>query len=176
MIIRNPDHHCDIEKAIKYLVFTIEKSGHNPKPVIFHSIRVGLHLYNLGYDKDIVIAALLHDLLEDSDASIKEIRQEFGNKVACLVQANTFDKSITDKNKRDTEAIDRCVKEGREAAIIKAADIIDNSNFYYLAPVEIQPLLFEKMKYFIKISSKIIKNEPIWRRLNKHYTELTNKL
>lgn len=54
-----------IEEAIKFLVFTVQESGMNPKPVILHSIRVWLNLQNLGYDKDVVVAAILHDILED---------------------------------------------------------------------------------------------------------------
>ena len=59
-----------VEKAIKYLVDAIKQSGHNPKPVILHSIRVGLFLFNQNYNQDIVIAAILHDILEDTDTTI----------------------------------------------------------------------------------------------------------
>ena len=85
--MRSPEVDKQIEEAIKFLVFAIHETGHNPKPVILHSIRVGLHLYKLNYDKDIVTAAILHDVIEDTDTKIEEVKSKFGDKVAKLVEA-----------------------------------------------------------------------------------------
>lgn len=60
--------------------------GHNPKPVIFHSVQVGVHLYNHDYESDIVIAGILHDVVEDSETTVAEIEERFGSRVAQLVQ------------------------------------------------------------------------------------------
>ena len=56
----------ELERAIVFLVLQMERAGNNPKPVVLHSIRVALYLYDQGCGGDIVVAAL-HDLLEDSD-------------------------------------------------------------------------------------------------------------
>lgn len=74
-MIKYPENENKIEKAIKFLVHQIDKNGKNSKPVIFHSLKVGIHLYNLGYDKDIVIAGVLHDVLEDADVDSKEVKK-----------------------------------------------------------------------------------------------------
>ena len=116
----------EIEEAIKYLVFSIHQTGKNPKPVILHSFRVGIHLYRLGYTKDVVIGGILHDLLEDTGVSFDDIKQKFGVKIARLVLACSFNENIKDEVERYKEATDRCVKEGKEALIVKAADFIDN--------------------------------------------------
>jgi (p)ppGpp synthase/HD superfamily hydrolase len=131
--MRSPEVDKQIEEAIKFLVFAFQKSRHNPKPVVLHSIRVGLHLYNLGCAKDIVIAAILHDVLEDTDVKIEEVKLKFGENVAKLVEANSFDESIQDKNERYKENFERCRKAGKDALIIKAADILDNADYFHLA-------------------------------------------
>jgi (p)ppGpp synthase/HD superfamily hydrolase len=166
----NPNFDKDIERAIKFLVFAIHKSGNNPKPVILHSIRVGLYLNNLGYGKNIILAAILHDIIEDSETSLEEIKQQFGQEVASIVEANSFDKTVADKTERYKEAFNRCLKKGKDALIIKAADILDNSNYYHLAEDEkIVKWLLEKMKYFLELSSKNLKGQIVWDELQKQY-------
>ena len=98
--MQDPEVDKEIEEAIKFLVFMIHESGKNPKPVILHSIRVGLHLYNHGYDKDIIISAILHDILEDTEITIDEIKTKFGSNVAELVKANSVDEVIESKIER----------------------------------------------------------------------------
>jgi len=124
--MKNYQRDKEIEKAIKFLVASIERSGHNPKPVILHSIRVGLYLDRQGYNKNVVIAGILHDLLEDSETTIEEIREEFGDKIANLVLVNSFDKTIKEKKKRYYESFARCLEAGKDALVIKAADVLDN--------------------------------------------------
>lgn len=173
MLKGSPERDKRIEKAIKFLVFAIEKSGSNPKPVILHSIRVGLYLYEKGYRENIVMAGLLHDLLEDSDATFEEIKQNFGSNIANLVQANSFDKDIKDKGKRKEQTLKRCLEMGKDALIIKAADILDNSYYYHLAEGEdLKKLLFDKMEQFIEKSSDILKDEIVWKNLSRQYIEL----
>lgn len=162
-----------IEEAIKFLVFAIHESGKNPKPVILHSIRVGLYLYNLDYDKDIVVAAILHDVVEDTDIEIKEVEVKFGNKIATLVEVNSFDESIQDKTERYKENFERCRKAGKDALIIKAADFFDNADYYNLASTdELTKWLLEKLKYFIDNSKDELKNEALYGELVKKYKRI----
>lgn len=166
----NPIDSQDVEQAISYLVKSIEETGHNPKPVILHSIRTAMYLDRNGYSADLVVAALLHDLIEDSDATIEQIRQKFGDKVAALVDANSFDESIQDKTEQYKHLFDKSLKTGKEALIIKAADILDNSDYYHLAgSKELESHLIEKMSYFIELSKDILKDEIVWNELRiKH--------
>lgn len=144
---RNFEKDKLIEKAVVFLVSSIEKSGKNPKPVILHSIRVAMHLENLGYNRDVVIGEILHDLLEDTDVTSKEIKQKFGNRISGLVEVNSFQKGIVDEVERYKRMYDQCLKYGKDALVIKAADILDNSN-YYGARAD----LLEKMNYFVELS------------------------
>ena len=72
--MRDTKEDEEIERAIQYLVHSFESSGNNPKPVILHSTRVGMNLYNRDYQKRTVISGFLHDLLENTDVTSDEIR------------------------------------------------------------------------------------------------------
>jgi len=173
MYMVNPEVDKQIEEAIKFLVFVIRKSGRNPKPVILHSIKVGIHLYNLEYDKDVVIAAILHDVIEDTDTKIEEIKLKFGNNVAKLVEANSFDESIEHKTERYKENFERCHKAGKDALIIRVADFFDNLDYYNLASTkEFKKWLFDKLKYFIDNYKDVLKDEIIYNKLVKKYNNI----
>ncbi|HEY32230.1 MAG TPA: HD domain-containing protein [Dehalococcoidia bacterium] len=131
---KNPEDAQEIEEAVIFFVTRMLESGHNPKPVVLHSIRMGMYLYSYSYEPDIVKAAILHDIIEDSDTSIDEIKERFGEKVAQLVQANTFDYTVGDRAAQGEECLQRCLRYGRDALIVKAADKLENS-FYVVDPV-----------------------------------------
>lgn len=172
-----PENDKQIEEAIKFLVFAIYESGKNPKPVILHSIRVGLHLYNFDYDKEIVIAAILHDVIEDTNVETKEVEAKFGKKIATLVEANSFDESIQDKTERYKENFERCQKAGKDALIVKAADFFDNADYYRLASTkELTKWLLEKLKYFIDNSKDELKDEALYNELVKKYERIEKTL
>jgi len=119
------------EKAVRFLVGHMPPSDENSrKPILFHDIRVGVYLYENGYPQDIVLAGVLHDAIEWSDANEQMLRDEFGDEVIRLVSASTKDGSITDKEEKTEELIQRCMRNGQEALIVKTADIIDSFKWY----------------------------------------------
>lgn len=163
----------EIERGIRFLVSSCEKSGNNPKPVILHSIRVGLHLYRLGYGRKIVLAGILHDIIEDTRISEERLQSEFGMDVARIVKANTFDKDINDKKKQYVEAFERCLKAGREALVIRSADIFDNLNYYHkAADNDLIIFLLNKAKYFIEFSSQAMKNDQVHKDLRERFNNI----
>lgn len=169
----NPDDDLKVEKAIKFLVKAIATSGNNSKPVILHSIRVAFFLEREGYSNNTVVAALLHDLVEDSAVTLEEIGDSFGQEIQNLVSTLTFDPNISDKKQRYEEVFDRSLKAGKESLLIRTADILDNSNYYLLAKDDAtKQFLFEKMKCFLDISQPIIGDEPLWKGLFQQYQRL----
>src|ERR1051325_6074685 len=62
------------------------KSG---DPYITHPLAVATILANLGMDTTTLVAALMHDTIEDTDYSIERMRGEFGGEVALLVDGVT---------------------------------------------------------------------------------------
>jgi len=165
--MRNHKDDKLIEAAIKFLVESFAKSGNNPKPVVLHSIRVAMHLEDLNYSREVVIGAILHDLLEDTDVIREEISEKFGEPVAELVEANSFRKEIVDETERYKRMYDQCLKAGKDALVVKAADILDNSHYY--GP---RKELLEKMGYFIDLSAQTLATEKIWQELSTQHKQL----
>jgi (p)ppGpp synthase/HD superfamily hydrolase len=170
---KSPQQANEIQEAVVFLVTRMLESGHNPKPVIFHSIRVGVHLYNLNYESDIVKAGILHDIIEDSDTSLAEVAERFGEKVAELVQANTFDYTVGDRAAQGVECFQRCLKCGRDALVVKAADRLENSHYWSpTLPKDFSEFWVAEMRHEVDISRPILKDEPIWQELNRQCQRL----
>lgn len=78
--------------------------------------------------EEIMAAAWLHDVVEDTAVTIDLIRAEFGETVADLVAALTDDpKSAGNRAFRKERARQRLAGASREAQTIKLADILDNT-------------------------------------------------
>ena len=69
-----------------------------------HPIAVALTIINLGMDNESVIAALLHDVVEDTDISCEVVRKEFGADVCMLVEALTKLSNIPFVAREDVQA------------------------------------------------------------------------
>jgi len=149
-----------IQSAIVFLVESFRKSGHNPKPVILHSIRVAMTLYAMGESSNIVIAALLHDMLEDTDVTFEQIEKEYGSEVA-----NSFKSEIEDFEKKYIETFERNIACGRDAAIIKAVDLVDNADYYTLGQPDTWLKLYGKYTKFMEMSESLLSQDEIWRLL-----------
>lgn len=55
-------------------------------PYITHPYAIGLMLTRAGFDPEVVAAGLLHDTIEDTDATLDDIRAQFGERVAGIVE------------------------------------------------------------------------------------------
>jgi (p)ppGpp synthase/HD superfamily hydrolase len=153
----------DIEKAITFLVHAINTSGNNPKPVILHSILVGLSLAKLDHPIHVIQAGFLHDIIEDSSVNIESIKKQFGDKVADIIAACTYDRSIQDKTEQYKDATRRTAEAGKEALIVVAADLIQNEAYYNQEDFTDYP--WDKITYFIGFAEPYLKDEPIWENL-----------
>ena len=160
----------NIEMAIRLLASNIEppsKNG-NPKPVIAHSLRIAQHLDSLGYVGNIIIIALLHDLLEKSSASSDKLEELFGPHVAKSVASLTIDKS-SESSWQDS--LPGCKSAGRDAMIVRVADLYDNlSRQNHLDNKLKVSKYLKKVTILKKAWDSDLKYEPIWRRLLLHYS------
>jgi len=92
-------------------------------PYINHPIDVALLLWEVGgvRDKDVLLASILHDTLEDTNTHPDEISNLFGEKVSFLVLELTDDKDLP-KQKRKRLQIEHAPNKSIAAKIIKLAD------------------------------------------------------
>jgi (p)ppGpp synthase/HD superfamily hydrolase len=118
-----------INKALdvikRYHAGVKRKSG---EPFFAHPINVALILLEYCQDPDAVIAALLHDTVEDTGLSLIQIKIMFGETVAFLVQKVT---NLEENRKRlmleDHENIARLINyEDKRTAYVKLADRMHN--------------------------------------------------
>nr|MDO8086544.1 HD domain-containing protein [Candidatus Sigynarchaeum springense]MDO8118620.1 HD domain-containing protein [Candidatus Sigynarchaeota archaeon] len=163
---KNSTDSKDIERAITFLVESINASGHNPKPVILHSIKVGMLLLDYHYRKEIVIAGLLHDVLEDSDAKEREIRSLFGEVVTRIVKALTHEEGTRYDENRYLDVVQERIKAGMDVCIVDTADRIANLPYFHLAQhKELFDWLIKKGEITINSSKDLLKNELLFRKL-----------
>ncbi len=162
-----------IEEAIIFLVQALQTFNRSTKPVLMHSLRIAYWLYDLGYGKDIVIAALFHDLMEDSSVEENTLVERFGRNVFDMVLACTLDKTIEDHKARYFKSFMEADRMGAACLIVRAADLIDNSYYYHLAENEKQfQILLEKFNCFLKISEQKLSREKVWPTLLERKAEI----
>jgi (p)ppGpp synthase/HD superfamily hydrolase len=101
---------------------------------ISHPVRVARSLAGLGYDEEVLAAALLHDVVEDTPATLAEILQAFGPRVALLVDAVSEDPGLTG-DERKVAYRERVRLAPRDAQAICAADKVCNLDDLRLAAV-----------------------------------------
>ena len=82
-----------------------------------------------GHTQEMLVAAVLHDVVEDTDVSLMEIQEEFGNVVSDLVLHLTDISKPEDGNrlKRKRKDAEWYAQGSAEAQTIKVADFIDNT-------------------------------------------------
>ncbi len=142
------------EKAVRILCEYMPNDDELSKPTLFHSIRTGAYLYEKKYGQDIVLAGLLHDIIEDTEVTEQKIEDEFGKTVLEMILANSKDKTIKESADRIDELIKRCIIAGENALIVKAADVIDN--FKYFTRTQ-NP---KGIDYCIRNAKTILENKP----------------
>lgn len=98
----------------------------NGHPYVEHPISVADDVRRAGFDSDMVAAALLHDIVENSDVTVEEVRERFGDHVARLVDAMTDLSEVQPYERRKALHRERVVAAGPEAAAIFAADKLNN--------------------------------------------------
>lgn len=158
------------EQAVQLLANARPPSDENSrKPVLFHNIRVSSYLYERGYPKNTVLASLLHDAIEWYGISESMLRKEFGDTITNIVIACTKDDSIKDPIEKIEKIIQQCVNAGKEALIVKAADVLDSFKWYTSTQNT------EELKYCMRNADAIFRLKPddwqdgVFEQLQKFY-------
>jgi (p)ppGpp synthase/HD superfamily hydrolase len=103
------------------------RNGSGGMPYAEHPISVAAMLDEQGHRDEVLAAALLHDVVEDSETTLDDLRELFGEEVAGMVGALTDDESIESYRERKAEHRERVGVAGTEALAIYAADKLTNT-------------------------------------------------
>lgn len=100
-------------------------------PYILHPTSVACILVEMGMDTDCIVAALLHDTVEDTEVTLKDVEDEFGEDVAKLVDGLTKIRKIqyTDREEQQAENVRKmliAMSNDIRVIIIKLADRLHN--------------------------------------------------
>lgn len=100
-------------------------------PYIAHVVHVSTILLRHSFAENLVIAGLLHDVVEDCDVTVEELSAQFGEEVGRLVEAVSERKAVDGMNlpweQRKTEKLALLREGGPEVAALKAADALHNA-------------------------------------------------
>ena len=122
-----------LDRAIHFAVNAHTNTERRGKgfPYIVHPMEAMVIVATMTPDQELLAAAVLHDVVEDTDVTLDEIRREFGPRVAAVVEAES-DRSIDSRpeskswHERKQAAIDRLAATSHEAKIVAMGDKLSN--------------------------------------------------
>jgi GTP diphosphokinase / guanosine-3',5'-bis(diphosphate) 3'-diphosphatase len=103
------------------------RKGPGGAPYVNHVIEVASVLATIGgvSDPDVLMAAVLHDVIEDTETSAEEVERRFGPRVRELVCQLSDDKSLP-KAERKRLVLEHLVRASDAVKLIKLADLCSN--------------------------------------------------
>ncbi len=128
---------------------------------ITHPLSVAMILMDYFMDTDTICAALLHDVVEDTDIDLEEIRKKFGDDVALLVDGVTKIGKVPLNSKEEQHAenirkILMAMSKDIRVIIIKLADRLHNMRTLYARPPEKQrKTSLETMNFYAPIAHRL---------------------
>lgn len=122
-----------LDKAIIFAVKAHANSERRGKgfPYIVHPMEAVEIVSTITPDQELLAAAALHDVVEDTDCTVEQVRKEFGDRIADLVDAESdvFEAGVSETDSwrtRKQAAIDRLAKASHDAKIVAMGDKLSN--------------------------------------------------
>ena len=100
-------------------------------PYIIHPMEAAGIVATMTSDQELLAAAVLHDVVEDTDVTVEELRSEFGPRIAGLVASESvvFEEGVSEEDSwrsRKQAAIDRLAGASHDAKIVALGDKLSN--------------------------------------------------
>ena len=163
--ILTDDRQYDISKLIAAYEYAaqchegqVRSSG---EPYIVHPVSVAYILLELGMDTDTLCAALLHDVVEDTEATREDVQKRFGHDVAMLVEGVTKLAKVPTFSKEQQQAenvmkILLAMSQDIRVMIIKLADRLHNMRtLQYRPDYKQHNTAFETMNVYAPIAHRL---------------------
>ncbi len=146
------------ETAEKMHKGQFRKSG---EPYIIHPVETAKILAGLGMDEQTIIAGLLHDVVEDTEYTEEQLKAEFGEEVALLVDGVTKLGNLVFETKEDAQAENLrkmflAMSKDIRVLIIKLADRLHNMRtINYMSPEKIREKSKETLEIYAPLASRL---------------------
>ncbi len=163
-----PEALGQVTRAVEYAAQAHgEQLRASGEAYVIHPIEVAIILLDLRLDHDSVVAAILHDVIEDTPTTHEELRREFGEGVATLVEGVTKLKRVKLKSKVDRVDLDEEQAENLRkmflamvndirVVIIKLADRLHNMRtLSYLPEDRQQRVARETLDVFAPLANRL---------------------
>jgi GTP pyrophosphokinase len=139
------EHHPGDKLVNLERAFIVAKKAHagqfrkSGEEYITHPVAVAAILAEFGLNEDVVIAALLHDTVEDTTYSLSELRKDFGEEIALLVDGVTKLDKLTYGPTAEAETVRKMIvamSRDIRVLLIKLADRLHNARTWKFVSVE----------------------------------------
>jgi GTP pyrophosphokinase len=136
LVVSLREHYDEVDEALLLRAFDVANNAHkgqlrkSGEEYITHPVAVSLILANLGLNLTTIVASLLHDTVEDTPYSIEEMRKDFGDEVANLVDGVTKLDKLTYGPTAESETVRKMViamSRDIRVLVIKLADRLHNA-------------------------------------------------
>lgn len=126
--LRTKEEQHLLHEAIQYAIkkHDGQKRKFSGEPYVCHPIRVMCELASLKFPIPILIAGVLHDTIEDTDATEEEISKLFGEEVCSIVKEVTNDEVKLKEMGKTAYLAEKVQQLSRSALAVKFADRNDN--------------------------------------------------
>ena len=127
--MNNPLITTFFDKAVKFAVEAHQGTERRGKgyPYIIHPMEAASIVATITNDQEMLAAAILHDTVEDTDVTIEQIREQFGDRVAELVQHETapLNENMTWREKKQVQ-INQLADAPYDSKIVALGDKLSN--------------------------------------------------
>ena len=144
--VDEPENY-DFSRLISSVDYSFRAHIHQKRasgePYVIHPLSVAIILTELEVDEDTLVAACLHDTVEDTDVTLQNLTDEYGPTVAALVDGVTKLEKITYNSREDLQAENfrkmfLAMAEDIRVVLIKLADRLHNMRTMIYMPVRKQ--------------------------------------
>ena len=165
---RRNNKNIDKNKIFKAYTFAAEKHKNQKRKsgesYIIHPLHVAYILASWGLDTQTICAALLHDVVEDTDATYEDIEKNFDEEVASLVEgvtklSNLF-KTVEEKKTKNYKKMFIAMEKDIRVIILKLADRLHNvRTLKYLRRDRQIAIAEETLELYAPIANKLGMND-----------------